>query len=231
MRHRRQKQYNKKKEKRGHDRPDIQDTERLNLRVNVWLKCILQFLRCVEGLYIAPFGISSLNPTYHCVGNIWGGHETNTRWLWWDGRQVRETQVLRLRWEPFIPKISPLTLLMVTRVKRILLFSSSFQGIFFQFIGIFSLLYLFSRSFRFIGRIALLKMFCKQICQRRTYVIAKSIAQGRLPGEGRQPILCQPNNFFSFFKQILCHSDTWCVLNHCNKPNIRRSSDLMFSGL
>ena len=35
MRHRRQKQYNKKKEKRGHDRPDIQDTERLNLRVNV----------------------------------------------------------------------------------------------------------------------------------------------------------------------------------------------------
>ena len=42
------------------------------------------------------------------VANIWWGHETNMRWLWWDAR-CSVWKVLRFlnQWEHFIPTISP----------------------------------------------------------------------------------------------------------------------------
>ena len=52
--------------------------------------------------------VTPIHRKQSCVANIWWGHETNIRWLWWDAR-CSVWKVLRFlnQWEHFIPTISP----------------------------------------------------------------------------------------------------------------------------
>ena len=52
--------------------------------------------------------VTPIHRKQSCVANIWWGHETNIRWLWWDARCL-VWKVLRFlnQWEHFIPTISP----------------------------------------------------------------------------------------------------------------------------